>query len=193
MYPEKHFILFTGHMIDKPGRKQPRFPASKENVARKAIKEKLEQAIKDAGKNFFGIAGGACGGDILFHEIAAELNIPTALHLALPKDEFAERSVAFANEDWVHRFDSLCSRLPVHILAETPAFPGDSNEMNVWERSNLWMLHNALQNGGKHMTLLALWNGEAGDGAGGTDHMAEIARNVGSTVTIIDTRSVFEL
>ena len=43
------------------------------------------------------------------------------------------------------------------------------------------------------MTLLALWNGEAGDGTGGTDHMAEIARKVGGTVTIIDTRSVFEL
>ena len=34
---------------------------------------------------------------------------------------------------------------------------------------------------------------EAGDGTGGTDHMAEIARKVGGTVTIIDTRSVFEL
>ena len=192
MHPEKQFILFTGHMIDKPERKQPRFPASKEQVARKAIEVELKQVKKNGG-NLFGIAGGACGGDILFHEIAAELDIPTAIHLALPKERFAEESVIFVNKDWEKRFDDLCSRLPVHVLSEPPAFTGDSDELNIWERSNRWMLHHALQNGGKHMTLLALWNGEAGDGAGGTDHMAEIARNVGSTVTIIDTRSVFEL
>lgn len=193
MYPEQHFILFTGHMIDKPGRKEPRFPASKEDVARKAIEEKLKLVQQDAGKNFFGIAGCACGGDILFHEVAWELNIPTAIHLGLPKDEFVKTSVAFANKDWVKRYDDLCSRLPVHILPEPPAFPGDSKDLDVWERSNRWMLHHALQNGGTFMTLLALWNGEAGDGTGGTEHMAEIARKAGSTVTIIDTRSIFEL
>jgi len=35
-----------------------------------------------------GIAGGASGGDILFHEISAELAIPTRLLLALPKEDF---------------------------------------------------------------------------------------------------------
>lgn len=193
MYPEKHFILFTGHMIDKPERKQPRFPASKEAVARKAIEEKLKQATNNSGNNFFGIAGGACGGDILFHEVALALGISTAIHLAMPQDEFAEHSVAFANKDWVKRYNTLCNQLPVHILPAPEAFPGDSSELNVWERSNRWMLHRALQNGGNNMTLLALWNGEAGDGTGGTDHMATITEKAGGAVTIIDTRSLFEL
>jgi hypothetical protein len=193
MYPEKNFILFTGHMIDKPGRAKPRFPASKEAVARKAIAESLQQLVNGGGNNFSGIAGGACGGDILFHETAAELDITTALYLALPPDEFVERSVAWANKDWVDRFNNLCSRIPVHILPAAPAFQADTPEMSIWERSNNWMLHHGLQNGGDHMSLLALWNGEAGDGKGGTAQLMETARRMGSNVSIIDTRAIFEL
>jgi hypothetical protein len=55
----------------------------------------------------FGIAGGASGGDILFHEICAELGIPTRLLLALPRDPFIEESVAPAKGDWTKRFDRL--------------------------------------------------------------------------------------
>jgi hypothetical protein len=193
MYPEKHFILFTGHMIDKPDRPKPRFPASQENKAREAISKKLKEAVKDPRKTYFGIAGGACGGDILFHETAEELNIPTALYLLFPKEEFVQGSVAFAGKNWVKRFHALHNRLPVHLMPLTDAFPGDSHEISVWERSNRWMLHDALQNGGDHMNLLALWNGEAGDGTGGTAHMANMVQQAGGAVTIIDTRSLFDL
>ena len=193
MYPERHFILFTGHMIDKPDRPKPRFPASKEKKARQAISNQLKAVVKDLRKSYFGIAGGACGGDILFHESAAELNIPTALYLLFPKHEFVQQSVAFAGKDWTDRFYSLCNRLPVHIMPEADAFPGDSNEIDVWERSNRWMLHHALQSGGQHMSLLALWNGEAGDGTGGTAHMTEAVQQAGGNVTIIDTRKLFDL
>lgn len=193
MYPERHFILFTGHMIDKPDRPKPRFPASKENKAREAIGNKLKEAVKDLRKSYFGIAGGACGGDILFHELAAALNIPTALYLLFPKEEFVRHSVAFAGKNWVDRFYALCNRLPVHIMPDADAFPGDSEAISVWERSNRWMLHHALQSGGDHMSLLALWNGEAGDGTGGTAHMAEVVKQSGGAVTIIDTRSLFDL
>ncbi|MEO6327708.1 MAG: tetratricopeptide repeat-containing protein, partial [Ginsengibacter sp.] len=72
-----HFLLFTGHMIDKADRKEPRFPASKELQAREAIKKKVieEKNKLDENTTLTGIAGGACGGDILFHEICEELDI----------------------------------------------------------------------------------------------------------------------
>jgi hypothetical protein len=193
MYPERHFILFTGHMIDKPDRPKPRFPASKEKKAREAISNQLKEAVKDLRKSYFGIAGGACGGDILFHESAAELNIPTALYLLFPKDEFVQQSVAFAGKNWIDRFFALCNRLPVHIMPASDAFPGDSDTISIWERSNRWMLDKSLQNGGEHMSLLALWNKEAGDGTGGTAHMAEAVKQAGGNVTIIDTRKLFDL
>ena len=38
------------------------------------------------------------------------------------------------------------------------------------------------------MQLIGLWNGEAGDGRGGTAHMMDEARRRGGQVTWIDTR-----
>src|SRR4029077_13818076 len=35
--PPKNVILFSGHMIDAPGRKTPRFPPEKERLAADAI------------------------------------------------------------------------------------------------------------------------------------------------------------
>ena len=48
------------------------------------------------------------------------------------------------------------------------------------------MLNKALENGGAHMTLIALWNGEGGDGKGGTEHMVNVAKEQGSKTRIID-------
>jgi hypothetical protein len=63
-------ILFTGHQVDAPGRKEPRFPADKEPIARAAIREAVEREPARHGKAI-GIAGAASGGDILFHEESA--------------------------------------------------------------------------------------------------------------------------
>ena len=62
-------LLFAGHMIDKPSRAQPRFPAVQEATARRAIRAAIAQAQAcwPAGTSALGIAGGANGGDILFH------------------------------------------------------------------------------------------------------------------------------
>ena len=40
-WPYDHAILFTGHMIDAPGRKAVRFPARAEAAARAAIARSL--------------------------------------------------------------------------------------------------------------------------------------------------------
>jgi predicted DNA-binding transcriptional regulator AlpA len=40
------------------------------------------------------VAGGASGGDILFHEVCGELGVPTRLYLALPPESYVTESVA---------------------------------------------------------------------------------------------------
>lgn len=172
-------ILFTGHMIDAASRAESRFPAGKEQTARKAIKERLEK-ITAHGKAFLGIAGGACGGDILFHELCRELQIPSEVFLALPIEDFKNESVKFAGHKWEDRFDQLIQQLPVHILPQADA------KENVWERANTWMLNVALMNGGAHMALIALWNLKGGDGTGGTEHMVNIATGQKALVEIIN-------
>jgi tetratricopeptide (TPR) repeat protein len=56
-------VVFTGHMIDRPGRQSQRFPPRLEKSIAAAIEKELE--AMNAG---FGFSGGACGGDVLFLE-----------------------------------------------------------------------------------------------------------------------------
>jgi hypothetical protein len=201
--PQKplHVFLFTGHQIDSPGRKTPRFPPDREDVARREIKAKIEQEMRgltDAPK--LGLAGAASGGDILFHEICAELGIPTLVYLALPENKFINESVAPAEGNWVDRFRALLrskKENEVRQLAETDEVPkwlrDRERDYGIWQRNNLWMLHNALALGGKHTTLIALWNGEGGDGPGGTKDMVDQAQEQGARTIIINTKREFGL
>ena len=189
------YLLFTGHMIDKPGREKPRFPASKEAAARQAIKEKIaeEQKKLPEGSNLTGIAGGACGGDILFHEICAELGIPTQMYLALPREQFLVTSVAFAGNNWIERFDKLFNKLPHPVLSENKELPRwlqKKQDYDIWMRNNLWLLNRSLVNGGIHMILIALWDGQGGDGTGGTAHLVNEAEAKGSRVIKIDINEI---
>jgi hypothetical protein len=185
----KHVILFTGHMIDENDRVEPRFPASKEIAVKAAILKELIDLKAKTKQLLAGIAGGACGGDILFHEICKEkeIDIPTEMYLALPPKEYKERSVSFAGPEWVTRFDLLTKKLIVNIL---PKSKNIDKQNNIWEMTNLWMLDNALHVEGKNMTLLALWDGIGGDGNGGTEHMINIAKDKGAKIIIININKV---
>src|SRR6478735_2619852 len=119
----KHFILFTGHMIDAADRKEPRFPASKEQAVKEDIYKMLVLQKEKANLPLNGIASGACGSDILFHELCVVLNIPSQIYLAAPVEEFKKGSVSFAGENWDKRYDELIEKLPVYIL---PADKGNA-------------------------------------------------------------------
>lgn len=185
-----HFLLFTGHMIDKPDRKEPRFPTSKENAVRQTMKENiLEEKNKLKDRSLVGIAGGACGGDILFHEICRELGIRSLLFLALPEDNFKAESVSFAGVEWIERFNQLVLSLPHPVLSDTKELPKwlqQKKDYSIWERNNLWELNAALVNGGINMTLIALWDKKPGDGSGGTENMIQLAEEKGAKVVLLD-------
>jgi hypothetical protein len=200
-------LLFTGHRIDDPKREKPRFPPDKEDVARQAIKDAVAAELKQPGGVAVGIAGAASGGDILFHEVCAELGVPTQLMLGLPRQEFVVASVAPAGPQWIERFNLIYDR-PLARLKQIADQPNrrelsDSAELprwlrgkpgyGVWQRNNLWMLHNALAVGRDCTTLIALWNEGRGDGPGGTEDMVEKAKLRGAKFIHLDTRKLFGL
>jgi len=191
---DNHYLLFTGHMVDAPGRGQPRFPPEAEAAARKAIEAQVRAVMQqEAGKEIWGIAGSACGGDILFHEVCLELGIKTELYLALPRDAYIVESVAFAGNAWVDRFDRLYNILPHRVLSHDKTLPlwlQKKAPYDFWSRANLWMLYNALANDSINMTLLALWDGKGGDDEGGTAHMVELVRQHGGLAVRIDSASL---
>lgn len=177
-------LLFVGHRPDGPARTTPRFPRALEDAARTAIREVVRRLAGDGPAR--GIAGGASGGDILFHEVCLDLGIPSELYLALPPDAFVAASVAPAGDEWVQRFRTLLRQLPSpRQLSDTPASPHDAR---LWERNNSWLLDDGLRGGAENLTLIALWDGEPGDGPGGTDALVAMARARGVAVEIIDPR-----
>jgi hypothetical protein len=182
-------ILFTGHRIDTPNRKAPRFPAAKEGQARAMILEALTNIkAKNDGK-LLGISGGASGGDILFHEVCEELNIPSQMYLVLPRNDYVKASVSDSGPVWVDRFNRLYDKRKAKVLSDSDRLPRwlrAKKDYNIWQRANLWMLHNALSISQDHLILLALWNGTTGDGPGGTEDLVKRAQDRGATFIHLD-------
>jgi hypothetical protein len=188
-------ILFTGHRIDDSGREKPRFPGTKEEKARTMIAEAVSEQKAKARSGLLGVAGGASGGDILFHEVCDELGIPTKMFLGIPKDAYVASSVADAGPNWVERFKRLCNTKQPRILSDTKDLPRwlrAKKDYNIWQRSNLWLLHNALFISKENLTLIALWNGEKRDAPGGIEDMVKRAQDRGAIFIHLDSHRLLD-
>ena len=123
------------------------------------------------------------------------MNIPTRIFLVVPRELYVRESVASAGPDWVEEFNRLVRSHPVRVLSESielPRWLQAKPDYNVWQRNNLWNLHNALAAaGGENVTLIALWNRASGDGAGGTADMVRKAQDRGAKTIILDTTKIF--
>lgn len=188
--PRRRIVVFSGHRIDAPGRPEPRFPAASEPKAAELIGAAVAAEKELAGdRPIEGLAGGASGGDILFHEACAAHGIPTSLLLALPRDQFAAESVQDAGPDWMERYRKLCETLDVKVLAESTELPdwlAPREGYTIWERNNRWLLHSALSRADIDITLIVLWDGRGGDGPGGTADMVALAESRGVRTVRLD-------
>jgi hypothetical protein len=206
-------LMFVGLRLDSsmPGSdsgstvRRPGFPADCVDAVRDAIRQAIDNELACGGQIVFGLAAGANGGDLLFHEVCQAQHIPTRLCLALPWRQYVGQYVAPAGPEWVERFLSVYRT--VRQQAQRPDVPGDpvpistftdTNEMprwlngrpyyNVGRRNSLWMLQHALTaayelGDDTEITLLALWNKEASEGGiGGIQHVIRAAQLQGVKV-----------
>ncbi|MGY1670309.1 tetratricopeptide repeat-containing protein [Geodermatophilus sp. SYSU D00710] len=191
--PRPRVLVFAGHRVDAPDRAHPRFPRTQdaEHAAARMIAEAIADERAAAGDGAVeGIAGGASGGDILFHEACHAAGIPTTLMLAIPRDSFAAASVNDAGAQWTERFRRLCNRGAVKVLSDSAELPGwlrVRGDYSIWQRNTRWILHTALSRADTDVTLIVLWDGGGGDGPGGTADMVELARHRGVKVVRLGT------
>jgi hypothetical protein len=191
-------VLFTGHMVDAPDRppNKARFPRTPEaeRIAREMIEAALKKEAAHEGGVSLGIAGGACGSDMLFHDACKALDIPEALYLALPVDQFQVESVNRGGPDWVERYRRLCERVQPKVLREAKSLPSwlvEKDGYDIWQRNNLRMMFNALAADPRQLTLIALYNPDQDpDGPGGTAHLLDVARKWGFKVVELDARKL---
>jgi hypothetical protein len=185
--PPQKVVLFSGHMIDAPDRGKPRFPPDKEPIAVQAIAGAL--ADIDVGPRHLCICGGACGGDLLFAEAALARGARLELYIPFEEPTFLEKSVDFADHDWRPRFFDAKARGVLHVAPRELGPPQKGED--PYERNNRWMLGAAVRFGADKVDFVSLWNGEGGDGPGGTRHMMEEVRNKGGRTIWLDTRRLW--
>src|SRR5215467_1449634 len=92
--PPNAVVLFSGHMIDAPDRKTPRFPIGKEPVAAAAIADALSSI--GVARGDLAICGGACGGDLLFAEACLARDMRVEVFIPFDEPTFLAESVDFA-------------------------------------------------------------------------------------------------
>ena len=180
--------VFTGHMIDRPGRPTPRFPGDSpalEEAVRQAIDRNL--VMTNVG---FGYSSAAAGGDIIFQEALAARGLEG--HVALPYNSelFIRDSVDLApGTQWVERCRILLQRLEaLGNLELTSDWPIEGG-VNSYGYANqvifgLASLHR--QRLQTDLTLIALWDRKRGDGSGGTEDTINWWESLGHRVAIID-------
>jgi hypothetical protein len=184
----RYVFLFSGHMIDAPGRKEARFPPGKEAKAAEAIAKKLDEL--GAGRKDLALCGGACGGDTLFAEACIKLGLCLEIRIPFDESTFLKNSVTFAGESWRDRYYAVKNNRLTTLFMMPEELGPTPADANPYERNNLWMLYTALSMGSEKVRFICLWDGKGGDGPGGTKHMHGEVLNRSGQVYVIDTNKL---
>ncbi len=186
--PYRLAVLFTGHMIDLPGRPTPRFPANLESVTADVIRLRISALSEASGGSLVGIAQGARGGDILFLENCHDLGLDTRMLLPEPEEAFVAHSVeGVPGSDWADRFEALWRS---HAESERGVL-APANGANIHEAANRTQLDLA-KSLGAEVRLLAFWDGKGGDGPGGTESFVRMVEKAGGAFDHIDAAELLQ-
>lgn len=177
MIQQAQVVVVSGHMVDRVGRPRPRFPPEQVPRVAAEVRDQLERWKVGPGTTL--VVGGARGADIIAAEAALERGAAVRLVLAREPDDFVLDSVTLPHSDWEERFYALVARADVEVV-------GGSDD-DVYERTNERIIERAREVD-DHPFALIVWNGEEGDGPGGTSDFAARLRRVSGKdhVVVID-------
>lgn len=164
-------------MVDTPDRARPRFPAGEVPRVEARVRDQLDRWGVGPGVTL--LTGGARGADIIAAEAALERGATVRLVLAREPGDFLTDSVVLPGTDWEERFWTLIDRVDVEIV-------GGSRD-DVYVRTNDRLVDRAREVEDQPLALI-VWDGEEGDGPGGTsDLLARLLRVSGPDhVVVID-------
>ncbi len=182
-------FLFTGYMIDYPGKEKKTFPADKENEIRKEILDKVESFKPGPDDRAF-VAGLSAGSEILFAEICAEKGIKVKAYLPLPEAAYIREFVSPGGDAWVERFYNIRNHPLVDEFYQIENVGQPKAGDDPYERNNRWALYSSLRYGIDKVHLIALWNAH-GDKPKDRDarlvhHMIGLMRDTGGSIEQIN-------
>lgn len=180
-------IAFSGHMIDTPDRKSPRFPPSLEEELKREIATKLDEI--GAG---IGYSSAACGSDILFLECMQDRKAETNVVLPFALEEFLKTSVEFAGSQWRERANSVLAKSATVIPATEGKYEGDDLLFDYTNDIIMGMTllrSNLLET---EPVLLTVWDGKRKRTSGGTYEFIRRWRMKGLRMEVIDLNRVMK-
>ena len=174
--------VFSGHMIDRPDRPNPRFPISAEENVRHTLHEIINrQKIKIA------FASCACGGDILFLEEVLSDGGECIIVPPLPLKTTIRNSVAFAPGDWEARLKTIIASHNTRLLAPECDETGE-NDAIVYDFANRYLLGLATLKSrelGFPLVGVCVWDGKESGLLGGTDSAVRLWREQKLPIEIV--------
>ena len=171
----RQVFLFSGHMVDAPGRETPRFPPERVPAVAAEIASRLE--VAGAGPDDLAITSAAAGGDLLFLEACLARGVPAVVHLPFAEPLFMQSSVA---DEWQQRYLAAIRNPLVVVRVLTKEIGPHPEGVNPFERVNVWEMFSALAYGPERVRFITVWDGNPGDGPGGTsDMVAEVRQRFG--------------
>jgi class 3 adenylate cyclase len=115
-FPPLRLVVFSGHMIDEPGRRPARFPPALEGQVRDLVRAALAAPDVDARVGF---SSAAAGSDLIFLEEMLARGADVHVVLPWPRDAFLATSVGPFGDAWVERFHAALERATsVRVLGE---------------------------------------------------------------------------
>ena len=178
--------VFAGHLIDRPGRPSPRFPPEWEEAVAKEIRARLHR--HGIG---FGFAAAGSGGDILFLE--GLLDRGAEAHVVLPynREQFMEDSVDYLEgSSWAERYRHVLEQAAQVTTASHQRMPGGAMSYEFGFLLLDGMAVVRAEELETDLVCLAVWDGQPGDGPGGTAASIEHWRRAGRHVDVVDLRSL---
>ncbi|MGA7157347.1 MAG: hypothetical protein WBY53_10890 [Acidobacteriaceae bacterium] len=151
-------VGFTGH------RNLPN-----EAESRKLLYDLLAEKKRSTSEVLLGISSIAAGADLLFAESCIALNIPLRVLLPFPVDDFR---ADFDPPSWSRAERVMKQSISIEVI-------GNAQQRD--ERYYECGVETVLQT----QWLIALWNGEAAHGLGGTQQIVAFARRIGKPVVWI--------
>lgn len=179
-------IVFAGHMIDRPGRAEPRFPHELQTAVADEIRAKIDKL-----KPGFGFSSAACGSDILFLEAMLHAGAEISIVLPYTEEEFVRDSVdIIPDSKWGARFERVLSRAARVITASTQRLEIGGVSYEFANQLLLGLASIRSRQLDTTLVPLAVWNGKPGDGPGGAASVVELWRKSGYEPKIVDLATV---
>jgi hypothetical protein len=183
--PVPRVLAYVGHIVDEPKRTPPRLPQAKIGSLRNEIKRRL-----DGWGALHGFGTAARGTDILVLETLAERGLTATVVLPFPRAAFEKTSVG---GDWNQRLRALEGNDDFQFESVRTSEPKPDQLPAAFGKANRQVFEKAVayaRSLDEKPIVLAVWDGQPGDGPGGTADAVQLWRDEGYQPEIIDPRTL---